>query len=89
MVWNLVRQLVHDQQALAQMRCAAAVIDSSTSSSVSKQIGAPRDCPQRLRNFKVAIEAFDTVGPGLTRVEDATEAIWNNKHHVWVQELGG
>jgi hypothetical protein len=55
----------------------------------TKHIGTPRDCPQRLRKFTVAIGAFDAVGPGLTGVQDATEAIWSNKHHVWVQELGG
>jgi hypothetical protein len=89
MVWNLVRPLVHGQHALAQMRCAAAVNDSWTGLGVSKLIGTQRDCPPRLRNFTVAIGAFDTVGPGLTGVQDATEAIWSNKHHVWVQELGG
>jgi hypothetical protein len=41
-------------------------------------------------SFRLALEVYDTFGPGLTRIEDATDAaIWNNKHYVWVTELGG
>jgi len=35
----------------------------------------------------LAIEVFDTFGPGLARVEDDTAAIWKNKVFVWLNEF--
>ncbi len=39
-------------------------------------------------SMRLAIEVFDTFGPGRTVIADPVEAaIWNNKHHVWFTEL--
>ena len=40
------------------------------------------------RSDEVALEVYDTFGPGMTRLDDPIEAsIWNNKHFVWGREL--
>lgn len=46
--------------------------------------------PMITASLRLALEVYDTFGPGMTRIDNATEAaIWNNKHHVWVTEFGG
>ena len=37
--------------------------------------------------MRLAIEVFDTFGPGLVRVDDDTDAIWHNKSFVWLNEF--
>jgi hypothetical protein len=37
--------------------------------------------------MRLAIEVFDTFGPGLARVDDDIAAIWNNKFFVWRNEF--
>ena len=38
-------------------------------------------------SMRLAIEVYDTFGPGRTVIADPVEAaIWNNKHHVWFTE---
>ena len=44
--------------------------------------------PNLAASMRLAIEVFDTFGPGLARVDDDTEAaIWNNKFFVWLNEF--
>jgi len=101
-VWDLARTLVRGQSDLAQMRRAAdyarSVGDRATDEArrVIEQFQVLENSwhcetlPMIVASFKLALEVYDTFGPGLTRIEDGTEAaIWNNKHHVWVSEFGG
>jgi hypothetical protein len=38
--------------------------------------------------MKLALEVYDTFGPGMTRIADpVAAAIWNNKYFVWEREL--
>jgi hypothetical protein len=43
--------------------------------------------PNLAASMRLAIEVFDTFGPGLARVEDDTAAIWKNKVFVWLHEF--
>lgn len=101
-VWDLARTLVRGQSDLVEMRRAAdharSVADRAPEQArrVIEQFGLletswhTETLPMIVASFKLALEVYDTFGPGMTRIEDATEAaIWNNKHHVWVTELGG
>jgi hypothetical protein len=101
-VWDLARTLVRGQSDLVEMRRAADHA-RSVANRAPKEARRVVEQYQRLEtswysetlpmiaaSFKLALEVYDTFGPGMTRVEDATEsAIWNNKHDVWVTELGG
>ncbi|MFL0243306.1 hypothetical protein [Mycobacterium sp. SMC-17] len=41
-----------------------------------------------MASLRVALEAYDTFGPGRVTVDEPDEAaLWNNKHYVWTQEL--
>lgn len=77
---------------------AAKAYEALAGSDTTKQIAASvqnyetqwytETLPTLIASMQLAIE-FDTFGPGLTRVEHPTEAIWNNTHHVWFTELTG
>lgn len=44
--------------------------------------------PSMVASLRVALEAYDTFGPGQVTVDSPEEAaLWNNKHYVWTQEL--
>ncbi len=44
--------------------------------------------PMLAASMRLALEVFDTFGPGHTVIDDPTDAaIWNNKHHVWTREM--
>jgi hypothetical protein len=44
--------------------------------------------PTLAASMALALEVYDTFGPGRTVIEDRTDAaIWNNKHHVWTREM--
>ena len=44
--------------------------------------------PMLAASMRLALEVFDTFGPGRTVIDDPTDAaIWNNKHHVWTREM--
>jgi hypothetical protein len=46
--------------------------------------------PSLAASMKVALEVYETFGPGSTTIVDATDAaIWNNKYFVWHKELSG
>ena len=38
--------------------------------------------------MRIAVEVYDTFGPGMIRIDDPIEVgIWNNKYFVWEGEL--
>ncbi|GAA2401342.1 hypothetical protein [Mycolicibacterium llatzerense] len=44
--------------------------------------------PSTLASLRVALDAYDTFGPGQVTVNEPHEAaLWNNKHYVFTQEL--
>lgn len=44
--------------------------------------------PSMVASLRVALEVYDTFGPGRVTVDEPDEAaLWNNKHYVWTQEL--
>jgi hypothetical protein len=44
--------------------------------------------PSLVASMQLAIEVFDTNGPGVTTISDAVEAAaYNNKYYVWAEEL--
>jgi len=46
--------------------------------------------PHLLAGMRLALEVYDTFGPGRTRIADPIDAaLLNNKYFVWVNELGG
>lgn len=46
--------------------------------------------PSLIAAMKLALEVYDTFGPGMIRLDDPIEAgIWNNKYFVWERELSG
>jgi hypothetical protein len=46
--------------------------------------------PGLAASMKSAAEVYDTFGPGITTVDDPTDAaIWNNKWFAWEWELSG
>lgn len=101
-VWTLARALVDGQRTLALLRAGADVADQAAAvapDQANKVRADFRDVekqwygetlPTLAASFQLALEVFDTFGPEPTRITDPTDAaIWNNKHHVWVKELGG
>jgi hypothetical protein len=41
-----------------------------------------------MAGMRLAIEVFDSNGPGITTISDPVEAaVYNNKYHVWAKEL--
>jgi hypothetical protein len=44
--------------------------------------------PSLIAAMRLAIEVYDTFGPGMIRLDDPIDAgIWNNKYFVWEREL--
>jgi hypothetical protein len=44
--------------------------------------------PSLIAAMRLALEVYDTFGPGMMRLDDPIEAgIWNNKYFVWEREL--
>lgn len=44
--------------------------------------------PSLIAAMRLALEVYDTFGPGMIRLDDPIEAgIWNNKYFVWEREL--
>jgi hypothetical protein len=44
--------------------------------------------PSLIAAMRLALEVYDTCGPGMMRIADPLEAgIWNNKYFVWEREL--
>jgi hypothetical protein len=44
--------------------------------------------PSLIAAMKLALEVYDTFGPGMTRIDEPIDAgIWNNKYFVWEREL--
>jgi hypothetical protein len=98
-LWALARQLVDGQRILAEHGRTA-----RHAAEVAPNIPELRQCvedfertragwyndmlPHLAAAMRLAIEVFDTFGPGHTTVKDDVEAaIWNNKYQVWVGEF--
>lgn len=95
----LARQLVAGQQMLAAMQRGAQTANAA--SPAAPEVAALCDELERIEtawytkglpnlaaSMRLALEVFDTYGPGLARVDDETEAaVWNNKFHVWRHEF--
>ncbi|BBZ15099.1 hypothetical protein [Mycobacterium branderi] len=101
-VWELARTLIRGQQTLATMRRtveSAKKVAAAAPAETQQVIDAFNEfernwyeaaLPSMVASFKLAVEVYDTFGPGDTRITDPVDAaIWNNKHHVWTAELGG
>ena len=49
---------------------------------------ATQRLPSLVAAMRLALEVYDTFGPGMIRLDDPIEAgIWNNKYFVWEREL--
>jgi hypothetical protein len=97
---DLSRRLVDGHAMLVQSRRAADQA-ARLRSVAPEEVQAFRNTAQRyedswrtstlpalLASMKLALEVYDTFGPGHTHIEDATEAaIWNNKWFVWAKEF--
>lgn len=100
-IWTLARQLVTGQHNISQLHESARILrnakpdDPAVLHHLSRLQRATDEwfgaaLPNLLAAMQVAIEAHDTFGPGLTRVEDPIDAaVWNNKVLVWRERLGG
>lgn len=99
-IWGLARQVVQGQSDLAEFRRTADAARSLRDSAPEAVDKCLADCaalenswytetlPMLAASMRLAIEVYDTFGPGRTVVADPVEAaIWNNKHHVWFTEL--
>jgi hypothetical protein len=98
-IWALARQLVEGQQTLAKLfaearAAAAAVPDAPEILGLLADLEKLRaswyaeSLPSLVASMQLAIEVFDTNGPGVTTISDAVEAAaYNNKYFVWAKEL--
>lgn len=100
---ELARQLVHGQQTIATLTRTAAGVragatpDNAEANKRLAEFDAIRHqwlteaLPALVASMQVALEVYDTFGPGMTSIDgDPTEAaIWNNKWFVAQHELSG
>jgi hypothetical protein len=96
---TLARQFVAGQRMLAAMQrgaqtARAASPDAPEAVALCEEFERVKTAwhtkrlPNLAASMRLAIEVFDTFGPGLARVDDDTEAaIWNNKFFVWLNEF--
>lgn len=96
---QLARHLVVTQQEMAALaryadtqRAAASNNDHLTRllamwDNFQRQWATQR-LPSLVAAMRLALEVYDTFGPGMIRLDDPIEAgIWNNKYFVWESEL--
>jgi hypothetical protein len=97
-IWELARQLVGGQRSYAYFSRAAQAARRRPDSAEVRKVVADFEnlergwhaetLPSIIASMQLAIEVFDTFGPGLTDVSDEIEAMaFNNKYFVWVKEL--
>ena len=100
---GLARQLVQSQQIIATLARTAAGVragaspDNAAANKLLAEFDATRHqwlteaLPALVASMQVALEVYDTFGPGMTSIDDdPTEAaIWNNKWFVAEHELSG
>lgn len=100
---GLARQLVHSQQTIATLTRTAADVragatpDNAAATKLLAEFDTTKDrwlteaLPALVASMQVALEVYDTFGPGMTSIDDdPTEAaIWNNKWFVAEHELSG
>ena len=86
-VWQLARMLISGQHMVVSMRRAAEA--ARQSASVTPEEAAKffadyerfknrwhnQTLPGVVASFKLAVEVYDTFGPGLTSVQDGTDAV--------------
>lgn len=95
----LARHLIAGQQDMADVEREARILREfganyadvekllADCASFQKRWTAER-LPSLTAAMKLALEVYDTFGPGLTRIDDPIDAgIWNNKYFVWEREL--
>jgi hypothetical protein len=101
----LARELLDGQQVIAQLTRSAATVRERAHLEDLEDLAAKRlltefddTChrwltealPALAASMQLALEVYDTFGPGLTTIDDATEAaIWNNKWFSAEHELSG
>lgn len=95
----LARRLVVSQQEMADLERNAATVRALGSDNARRtnllaeweylhRRWVTMRLPSLTAAMKLALEVYDTFGPGMTRVDDPIEAgIWNNKYFVWGREL--
>jgi hypothetical protein len=97
-MWALARQLVNGQRTQARfdagMRAAAAgpktpeILDILSQFNEFRAGWYSEALPSLVASMRLAIEVFDTNGPGVTTISDPIEAaVYNNKYHGWAKEL--
>jgi hypothetical protein len=94
---ELVRYLVARQQQMADLsRAMNRGVHDRDDAEVQNLITEWKDVERRwaaslpwlTAAMKLALEVYDTFGPGMTCIADPVEsAIWNNKYLVWEREL--
>lgn len=98
----LARELLDGQQVIAQLTRSAATLrerahpeDPAARGLLTEFDDTSRRwlaeaLPALAASMQLALEVYDTFGPGLTTIDDATEAaIWNNKWFSAEHELSG
>jgi hypothetical protein len=92
---QLVRHLVEMQEEMAALGRDARIVRSCGISSARLQAvlnewerfqreWVTQRLPSLTAAMKLALEVYDTFGPGMTRLDDPIDAgIWNNKYFVW------
>ncbi|BBX30444.1 hypothetical protein GCM10009632_06100 [Mycolicibacterium alvei] len=99
-VISLARLVVNGQKMLNTMREAAETAQSAQGvapDQARRVVDKSRDfeqdwndekLPLLIVSMRLALEVLDTFGPEGVTVEDPIEAaIWNNKPHVWLNEV--
>ncbi len=100
-IWAVARQLVAGRRTLLELDRSAQAVRASGSDTPAARELLSRVCeaqtdwfeqvlPNQLAAMQVAIEAYDTFGPGHIKVDDPIDAaVWHNKFFVWREQLAG
>lgn len=94
---NLARQLVSGQRTLVALQRSADAARRGPDSPELRKVTADLDAlrrswyaetlPHIMAGMQLALEVFDTSGPGECTSDGLDAAVWNNKFFVWVKEL--
>ena len=96
---QLARHLIASQKEMADLERDAQIVRAlgAINTQLKKLLDEWEDIhrqwvTQRLPSLtaamRLALEVYDTFGPGMIRLDDPIEAgIWNNKYFVWEREL--
>lgn len=96
---QLARCLVVSQKEMADLERDAQIVRACGAVNVQTQ-NLLTECDEIQRQWvtqrlpclaaamRLALEVYDTFGPGMVRLDDPIEAeIWNNKYFVWERDL--